>query len=89
MRIHAEDKLLLTEFNHIVPKKKIVSFSIVMNRQKTYSVIAEMGSGEFVTIAVTSLQIAKRLIRKLTIWMESNSDFPFHTQYEVRRIACN
>lgn len=89
MRIHSEDKLLLTEFNQIVPKKKIISFSIVMNRQKTYSVIAEMGSGEFVTVAVTSLHIARRLLRKLTIWMESSGDFPFHTQYEVGRIACN
>lgn len=89
MRIHSEDKLLLTEFNQIVPKKKIISFSIVLNRQKTYSVIAEMGSGEFVTVAVTSLHIARRLLRKLTIWMESSGDFPFHTQYEVGKIACN
>lgn len=85
MGVNNNSKLLLTEFNRVIQAKSISSFSIQKNRMETYSVILETTSGEFVTVAVTSLSIARRLIHKLNKWINSSSDNPFHAHYEIEK----
>lgn len=79
-------KLLLTEFNRIIPKESIAVLSIQQNRLKKYAVLLETKNGEFVTAAIASLPVAQRLLGKLNRWFGSGENMPFHIKYELEKI---
>lgn len=79
-------KLLLTEFNRIIPKESISGFSIQQNLLRKYAVLLETQNGEIVTAAVTSLPTAKWILNKLNRWFGSGENMPFHMKYELEKV---